>query len=440
VAVVDELQAQVLRALLTKEGWAGFADLVENDVLNNPEVRTLFAHIERLQGQTKGDLTPEMLVLDLESSLTVSSDRLEELVQMVEYISECEEVEPDALQGMVQRFAARELLAKASKYIATNLGSTTLDPDVALAYCQRAVEVTESTEGRVVELADASLPGEGDFRPALVGLGLSRQLDDCLGGGIAAGELGVLLAPPARGKTSLLCMVGARAAQEGRGVLHITLEISARRVIRRYDQALTGLKASEMIEAPLTVSAARKAVAKAGGEVHVVDWSYKDVTPNDVRGIIKRLRQRGKKVDLVVIDYLELMKPNASPDRSRREMRHTYGAMGKEVRAVSVGMEVPIVTAWQVNREGSDCHNVELRHVSESWEIIKHADTIIALQQSDGERDNRVMRLRVLKQRESTERPMVYLHSDLDRMVLREGNGGEPSGEVESLEPGGEVG
>lgn len=418
---MDELQAQVLKGLLSKQGWASFGDLMQGEILNNHEVRLLYTRIEALHAQTEENLSPAALALDIESSWPEGDER-DLLLQMVEYIDEGEEVPLEALQAMVRKFVSRELLTKASKYIATNLGSQSLDADVALAYCQRAVEISETTAGGVVDLATAGLPGETNLRPALVGLGLSNQLDASLGGGIAAGELGVLLAPPARGKTSLLCMVGARAAQAGRGVLHITLEISARRVVRRYDQALTGLKSSEMVNAPKTVAAARKQMVKAGGQVHVVDWSYKNVTPNDVRGMVKRLRSEGKKVDMVVIDYLELMTPNPTTDRARRDMRHSYGSMGKDLRAVAVGLELPIVTAWQVNREGSDCHNVELRHVSESWEIIKHADMIVALQQSDGERENRVMRLRILKQRESTERTQVYLHSDLDRMVIREGS------------------
>lgn len=408
--------------------------MVQDDVLNNPEVRTLYAHMERLHGKTDRDLSAQSLVLDLQSTYP-EGERLDELTEMVEYIEEGKEVEPSALESMVQRFVSRELLTKASKYIATNLGTGSIDPDIALDYCQRAVEISESADGRVMGLAQAGLPGEIELRPALVGLGLSGQLDASLGGGVAAGELAVYLAPPSRGKTSYLCATGASAAKEGRGVLHITLEISARRVIRRYDQALTGMKSSELIENPLTVSAARKAMTKAGGEVNIVDWSYKEVNPNDIRGLIKRLRRQGHKVDMVIIDYLELMHPNPSTARHQQAQRHIYGAMGKQVRAVAVCMEIPVVTAWQVNREGSSQHTITQEHVSESWEVIKHADIIIGLNQSDAERDNRIMRLGVIKQREGTERPVVYIHSDLDRMKVREGKEGEPV-EIQTLDSG----
>ena len=437
---MDNLQAQVLSILLTKAGWVGFSSLVEGDVINNTEVRTLYEHIQKLHDQSANDLSPELLALDLESAYP-EGDRRAELLEMVEYIAECEEVEPSALKGLVQRYVSGALLAKASKYIAQNLGSGSLDADVALALVQRAVDVVEGAAGGIVDLADAGLSGTTDPRAAVVSLGLSDQLDASLDGGLAAGELGVLLAPPSRGKTSLLCLSGARAAQAGRGVLHITLEVSTGKVIRRYDQALTAMTVPEMRESPKTVMNARRKYVEAGGQVHIINWSYKDVTPNDVRGLIKQTRAEGKKVDLVIIDYLELMEPNRSTNMARREQRHAYGALGKQIRAVACGQEVPIMTAWQVNREGSDSHNVELRHISECWDIIKHADAIIALQQTDAERDDKVMRLRLLKQRESTARPHLYLHSDLDRMILRATTrGGGVIAENQTLDATAEVG
>ena len=424
---MDELQAQVLQSLMTKAGWAELSPVVTSDLIGNTNVRTLYDVIQQLHTKTSFDLTPDAVALDI--TATYDGDRRDELLDLCEEVEQTKAVPHDALRESARKWASRELLAKASRYIATNLASADLEPAVAQALCQRAMDLAESSGGQVVDLDDTGLPGQADDRPGLSPLGLSAQLDACLGGGVAAGELAVLLAPPARGKTSYLCAIGARAAHSGRGVLHITLEISTRRVARRYDSALTGLKGSRLITSVTAVAAARKQVKTNGGAIHIKDWSYADVTPADIRGLVKGMRAQGKRVDLVIVDYLELLTPNRGENWGRREQRHIYGQLGKQMRAVAVGLDVPIVTAWQVNREGSDLHNVELKHVSESWDIIKHADQILSLNQTDAERDNRIMRIRILKQRDSTERPTIYLHSDLDRMVIRESNqsqGGDP--------------
>jgi len=421
---MNEMEAQVLRAMLTKSGWADLSLVVTSDTINNTNVRALYECVQRLHGKTADDLTPSALALDV--SVTFSGERQEELLGMVEAIEDTEEVPGDALQESARRWMSRELQAKAAKYIATNLASTDLDPNVALGLCQRAVDLSESPGGQVVDLDETGLPGQTNDRPGLVPLGLSPQLDSCLGGGIAAGELAVFLAPPARGKTSYLCAIGAAAAEAGRHVLHITLEISTRRVARRYDSALTGLRSSELKLSPKAVAAARKRVKQNGGAINIKDWSYASVSPADIRGLVKGMRAHGKPVDIVIVDYLELLEPDRGQSFARREQRHVFGAMGKQMRAAAVALDVPIVTAWQVNREGSDLHNVELRHVSESWDIIKHADQILSLNQSDQEQQEQIMRIRVLKQRDGTERPMIYLHSDLNRMRIREHNLNEP--------------
>lgn len=415
---MDELQAQVLQALLTKAGWAEFGIIITPDVIGNTNVRTLYSAIANMHQRTQGDLTPDALAIDV--SATFNGDRLDELLDLIEEIENTKAVPHDALHQSARRWATRELLTQASKYVATNLASPDLDAHVAHHLCQRAVDLTESAGGAVVDLDDTGLPGTSDDRPGLCPLGLSAELDASLGGGIAAGELAVLLAPPARGKTSYLVAAGAKAARNGKHVLHVTLEISTRRVGRRYDSALTGIKSSGLIQAVRAVAAARKQVKTNGGSISIKDWSYTDVTPNDIRGLVKGMRASGQSVDVVIVDYLELLQPNKGDNWSRREQRHVYGQLGKQMRAMAVGLDVPVLTAWQVNREGSDMHNVELRHVSESWDIIKHADQIISLNQTDAERDERIMRLRVLKQRDSTDRSVFYVHSDLDRMVIRD--------------------
>lgn len=427
---MNEMEAQVLKAMLAKDGWADLSLIVTEDAIGNTNVRAIYSTVRHLHSKTSGDLTPDALALDI--SITYEGERQAELLEMVEVIEETEEVPIESLQHTARKWISRELQAKAAKHVATNLASNDLDPAVGYGLFQRAMDIMESPGGQVMDLDETGLPGQTNDRPGLVPIGLSAKLDDCLGGGVARGELAVLLAPPARGKTSYLCAIGAAAANSGKSVLHITLEISTARAARRYDSALTGLKLSELKMNPNTVAAARKKVKANGGAIYIKDWSYHATSPADIRGLVRGMRAHGKQVDIIIIDYLELLEPDQGQTFNRREQRHVFGALGKQVRAAAVGLEVPIVTAWQVNREGSDLHNVELKHVSESWDIIKHADQILSLNQTDAEQAEQVMRIRVLKQRDNTDRPTIYLHSDLDRMRIREAGSGEPV-EVQTL-------
>jgi hypothetical protein len=110
------------------------------------------------------------------------------------------------------------------------------------------------------------------------------------------------------------------------------------------------------------------------------------------------------------------MSPNKLPGK---EMRQHYSAIGREARMLARNLEVPILTAWQVNREGSDAALLSRKHVSESWDVIMTADIILGLNQTTEELHNRRMRVNIVKQRESTNRGVYELYCDLDKLVVR---------------------
>lgn len=423
---MDQLQATVLRALLTDNGWQEYRQLVTEEVLHDNLARSIYGHISRMHDQVAGDLSLASLRVDILGTYRQGETRSDELLEVIDAIEETPKIADDAVRSAVQKFVARELSAKAAQHIATHLGAIDFDPSVPAGLMQRALEIGESIDAKVMGLVDSGLPGEVDDRPAVCALGLSRELDCHLAGGAALGELIVLLAPPARGKTSYLCAIGAHQAEAGERVLHVTLEIPARRVARRYDASLTGLLWEEMVDRPSVIRAARARIEQAGGSVTIADRSYTNISPNDIQALVKQARTRGfapdwKPVDVttVIVDYLELMVPNSSQSFGRREQRHVYGQLGKDIRAMGVALGVRVITAWQVNRAGMGLDRVNLDNVSECWDIIKHSDTILALNQSDAERENRIMRVAVLKHRSNTQRPEVELHSDLDRNQIR---------------------
>lgn len=407
---MDRLQAAVVAALLSKDGWASFGSSLTEDVFNDTDTRSLYMMIARLHRQTAGDLTYAALEMDIIATYG-GRGRGPELLEKVQALAALPQEDEDVVRQSVARFASRELSLQAAKYIASRADGDAFDVNHAQALLDRAVDLASGVDTSVTDFNDTDLPGDDDYRSGLVSLGLSPELDDCLAGGVASGELLTLLAPPARGKTSYLWALLAHAVRAGRNGLGITLEISKVKCVRRVDQWLTGFTPDELIMNRAAVAASRKLLA---GRLWIKDWAYKGITADDIRALVNRMRQQGQQVDVLMVDYLEHMTPIVK----RREERLAFGQACKELRMLAQDLGVAVITAWQVNRAGSDAHIITQKDVSESWEVIKHSDIILGLNQNDDQLRNKILRINIIKQREGTVRKEFYLHSDLDRMVI----------------------
>lgn len=408
----------VLRALLRKGNWLRFQSVLAADTFNNLTFRRLYEHVRRLHAQTASDLNVEALMADLEIAYVDRPEMLGELRELVVEIQEIEEVEPDLLEVKVRDFVQRELAVQAAQYVARHAHSPDFDVNVLLDHATRAVEVGLRLDAEVVDFLESDLSGTSDPGAIRVGLGLSGKLDADLCGGVGVGELAVVLAPPHRGKTSLLCAAGASAAGQGRGVLHISLETHTPKVKRRYDQALTHLTRGALDANQDLVAQGRRVLRAKGGRIWIKDWSHARVTPQDVEATVRRMWASDQLVDYVVVDYLGLMR--LGDVRQRAEMRHVYGELCQDMRALAARLGVPVLTAWQVNRAGAGNEFVKMEDVAECWEIVMHADTIMALNRNDAERVGHRARLALLKNREDEVLNTYQVYCDLSRMIVRD--------------------
>ena len=407
-----DIQLLTFKALLTREGWSKYSRLITEDVITTTIGRSMYASLSAIHELHDADIDLEKLGAYFDG--TYSGKIAKELAA---YCDRLKGVELDGLAEMaIHNYYVRERANGAAKYILENSGRDGFDAGVPMGYLEAAMEFDIDPLGNVLNLSESGVPGETDDRPNLTSLGLSPSLDTLLGGGVASGELLIILAPPSRGKTSYLCQIGADNAKRGKHVLHITLEIPKMRVCRRYDSCLCHMSGREMMVKPDFVIEQRK---QAGDRVNIVDWSDReDASPRDIKETVKLLRKCGQRVDMVIVDYLALMMPNRAKRTSRQEQRHVLGQLGKDLRATGVALNVPMVTAWQVNREGSDIDTIDSKHISECFDMIMHSDIILALNQNNVERQGNRLRIGILKQRDGTVRESVDMYSDLDRCKI----------------------
>ena len=125
---------------------------------------------------------------------------------------------------------------------------------------------------------------------------------EVLDGGLANGELGVVMAPTGGGKSFFLVNLGFGALAAGKNVIHYTFELSETHVGNRYDSRITGIPTKEL----------RKRMSEAeDGLVYVsmvVSYLLKNTHQRSLQSILLNFIWEGCfQVDLTLILLLLIM-------------------------------------------------------------------------------------------------------------------------------------
>ena len=220
--------------------------------------------------------------------------------------------------------------------------------------------------------------------PNRIPTGLS-SLDTSAHGGLAKGELGLVIAPPKHGKTSFLVNLAVAALEKKKKVFYFTLELSKKMIAHKVDTCISGKDMAG-------IKADRKGFLKEMEKkrallslLHIVEFPTKALTIAKLEGILNKANG----CDLVLVDYGQLLKPAAH----RGDRRHEITDLYENLRRVAGEMQVAIWTAHQGNRGSYGSKLVTMEHVAEDFNIVAISDIAVSLNQT--EEEHRRKRLRV---------------------------------------------
>ena len=217
-------------------------------------------------------------------------------------------------------------------------------------------------------------------------------INDLTQGGLAGGELGVIVAPAGIGKTWILCALGGGAMKRGINVVHYTLELNESYVGLRYDSVLTGL-ANQNLKYHL--DDVKSAVEKVEGELVVKYFPTKTASVHTLSAHLQKLKTLGKDFDMVVVDYGDILRDTSNS----REVRHALGNIYEDLRGLAGEFEVPIWTASQANRSALDEDVIEATKVAESYQKVMTADFVVSLSRKVEDKIGNTGRFHVIKNR-----------------------------------------
>jgi replicative DNA helicase len=215
-------------------------------------------------------------------------------------------------------------------------------------------------------------------------------VDDLMDGGLAPGELGVVMAPAGIGKSWLLINIGANAIRNGKNVVHFTLELNENYVGQRYDSVITGIPAQNLKNYQEDIE---NKMSHISGELVIKYYPTKSVGVMALKAHIEKSAMVGKAPDLVIVDYADLLKVSA------KDKHEALEELYEELRGMAGEYGVPVWTATQAGRSALEDDIIEADKIAASYGKVMVSDFIMSLSRKVQDKLSGTGRVHIVKNR-----------------------------------------
>lgn len=240
------------------------------------------------------------------------------------------------------------------------------------------------------------------------------ELDWKLGGengGPETGEAVLWLGDSGVGKSQCLVGLGISAVRQGYRVAHFQLEGTREQCLNRYDAAWTGTLYQEMKMGggipSKKMSVLDRVIKKLGRKDIIVssEETFNAKTLADVRRELREMEKKWGKVDLILIDYLELLEVGDGHSYTPSEERFRQAKLAKGMKMLAMEFNAVVHTATQASNIPEELKNdpdfvITRAHLNEDKGKCRPFDLFITINQTRDERREEIMRLYVDKARE----------------------------------------
>jgi replicative DNA helicase len=387
---IEAEQAVLGGLMLEASAWDNVADAVRTEDFYRPDHRLIFDAIGALAGNAKP------------CDVVTVAEQLERMGQLAEaggqaYLATLARDTPTAANAR----AYAEIVRERSLLRRLIQAGTEIAGSVFNEEGHTARELVDRAEQRVFEIAEAGFRGRDGAVPvrsllpelidkidewhtnpnALRGLATGYTEFDKLTGGLRPGDLIVVAGRPSMGKSTLAVNMAEYAAVNPniRGSVAIfTLEMPSEQIITRMLSSIGGVPLNSIRSGRISdedwvrITSATSQLSEA--KIFVDETPA--LTPTDLRARARRVK-REHGLDLVVVDYLQLMQVPGSQENRATEIAE----ISRGLKALAKELAVPVIALSQLNRSVEQRQEKKpvMSDLRESGAIEQDADMILLI-------------------------------------------------------------
>jgi|TARA_R110000824_G_scaffold342769_1_gene529258 replicative DNA helicase len=237
-------------------------------------------------------------------------------------------------------------------------------------------------------------------------------IDEICQGGLGQKELGVVIAPTGAGKSMALVHLGTEALKEGKTVIHYTLELQDTVVGSRYDSCLTRIGLGDLITFKEKIY---EEVQGIEGQLIIKEYPTKSASTHTLKTHLERLRMKDVSIDMVIVDYADLLRPVTAQREKRNELESIY----EELRGLAQEYKCPVWTASQTNRSGLNAEVITMESISEAFNKCFVSDFIFSISRTVDDKQANTGRVFIAKNRNGPDGIIYPLFMDTSTVSIK---------------------
>ena len=382
----------LLNSLLSTDYLATIIDFVKPDYFNDKDIRVVFSTIsnffqERGVIPTHTEIKSRLLTEEDKKAFNNTATKLKQLDKTFE---------KQELLINTERFLKERCLQKAIIETAEKFSKGKIEPQEILQEFEKAsaISLSESMGHWYFEDIDKHIKDlTTTYNPLPLGW---RFLDERLEGGLFPKTLTCFLGQVNVGKSIFLGNIATNIVMRNHNVLLVSLEMSEFMYAKRISSQITQIPHNELkVYTDEIKESVEHLKRQIESKLVIKEYPPKSITCRHIDAYMTKLTQRGFKPAVLVIDYINLLKPVSKNLNSYESVKE----VAEQLRALSFKYNIPIVTASQLKRDAFNTSNPGMEGVSESIGLAATCDVMCSIWQEEEDKELGLVHLGMIKNR-----------------------------------------
>lgn len=391
----NSFQIQLLNNIVIDKDFANsIVDVLDPKYFDNQYFKIIMQMIKEYY--VKYEHTPTFATLEQLTKSEISSPMAQKMVfDMLNDVKEAPIEGASFVQEKSLKFCKQQELQKVMSKAQKIIDKGDFESyDHLEEMVREALQVGEVDTGTADVFSNLDVVLDDDYRhPIPMGV---PGIDNLMKGGLAKGEIGVILAPTGVGKTTFLTKISNHAFNLGYNVLQIFFEDNPKIIQRKHFTLWTGIAPDNLSNhRDEVMTKVRDIKENTRNSLTLKKLPSDTLTMNQIKNQVRKMIAEGNKIDMIVVDYIDCI----TPDKNLGDEWKSEGSVMRAFEAMCHELDIVGWTATQGNRSSISSEVVTTDQMGGSIKKAQVGHVIISVAKSLQQKEMNLATIAITKSR-----------------------------------------